>query len=241
MIRLTRHRPADASRRKIVNRAPHAVRDTPRHEMLVGLHVARLGGVAVHAEATRSRVGVGSGHEEALAREARFRLHEPRGLIIHLPRSAERIANDNGDSLLAVVEHEAPRVQLIVDVGGGKGIKPAHDDGADLRRDIACRCPRQQPPRLGVGRVRRQPDNEKNRRKKKFHNKFRQKTRQSHLQNRPVTPALTSVPVIDVLFKRDRSYIYRRSGSLKTFDTSQKRFTLGRSCHPRPTLTDLRG
>lgn len=50
---------------------------------------------------------------------------------------AEQIANDEGEARGSVVQNEAARVELVVNVCGRERDEAAHDVAAEVRRDVA--------------------------------------------------------------------------------------------------------
>ena len=109
-----------------IRRTPHAVRDAAGHKPLVV--VERL----LQREAARSErrgrgVGVRARDHYVFRRDtAGFRNESPR-LHTHAPVEPKQIADDEREFRVAVVEHEAACLQLVVDVLRGKRCEAADD------------------------------------------------------------------------------------------------------------------
>jgi len=69
-------------------------------------------------------------NQDPLGRNFHALLDEPPRLIAHDAVDAQQIADHEGQPGLAVVDHQAPRVQLIVNMPSGKGHEAADDISA---------------------------------------------------------------------------------------------------------------
>jgi hypothetical protein len=78
--------------------------------------------------------------QDVFRRDVRLLLDQPPRLDAHAAVRAEQVADDQGDSCIAVIQHQAARVQLVVDVLSPVRRKAPHDPNAQRRRDVAGRC-----------------------------------------------------------------------------------------------------
>jgi len=148
----------DLRRPQQIQRAAHAVGDAPGHETLVVVEHL-FGNVAVLAEGGSRGVGVGGGNQHVLRRDSRRLLDQPPRLDAHAAVQPEQIADHQRELGLAVVQHEAARVQLVVHVPGRIGREAADHQDAEFGRDVAGRRAGLQ--RRGRRRPQRQAENER--------------------------------------------------------------------------------
>ena len=141
LARLVARRPADPGGLEVVHRAPDRIRDAPGHEPLVVFERRPRLLVAVRAQGAAGAVRVRRRHHHVRARDFRALLHQPRRLVIHRAVGAEQVAHHPREPRLAVVEHQAARVQIVMNVLRREGRKPADDVSADVRCDVARRRP----------------------------------------------------------------------------------------------------
>ena len=117
--------PADPCRLQIVYRPADTVGDAPGEEPLV--LEQRLAPQGRGASGGGGRVRVRRAHQHVARREVGLLADPPPRLVEDLAIDAEIVAHHQGQARLAVVEHQASRVKLIVDVGGLNGAPPADD------------------------------------------------------------------------------------------------------------------
>ncbi len=88
--------------------------------------------------------------EDPFDRDAGVLGREPPGRIEHVSGNAEAVHDDDREARGAIVEHQAARVQFVVDPGRRERRPAADDRPAEWRRDVAGGGAGLQPRRLDV-------------------------------------------------------------------------------------------
>jgi hypothetical protein len=124
--RLGADAPPDLRRLEVAERPADAVGDPPGDERLVVAELAvRLR--RVRPPRARGRVRVGGRHQQVLGRQAGLGGDQPLGLVVHLRLMPTLSHTTTASFVVAVVQHEAAGVQLVVDPLGLRLGKVADD------------------------------------------------------------------------------------------------------------------
>lgn len=125
----------DLRRTQPVHGAFDSVGDPPGDEGLVLVDL--LGELEMFpAQRAGSRMIVDGRDQHVRRRDARLLLDELTSLVAHVVLEAQQVDDHQRKPRLPIVEHKAPRVQLVVDVRGRKRQKTANDRRTQGRRDV---------------------------------------------------------------------------------------------------------
>ena len=133
LVRLPAHAPADFRRSKIV----HGALDTVGNARCEKFCVIRVRVALENADAGRPGVRVCGRNEYMVGGNAGSLPDQFLGRVHHRARDHATIADHDGEARLAIIEHEAARVQLVVNVRGDPVVEVAIDGHAQSRRDVA--------------------------------------------------------------------------------------------------------
>jgi len=139
-----------------VRRAAHAVDDALHDKGAVVLVLRLSGGGRLAADAA-GRMRMHGGNQHVGRRNPDLLFDQAARLGTHARLGAQQIEGHQGELCLAVVEHEAPRVQFIVYVGRQRGDEIADNRPAQRRRNHAGRRASPKPGRRR-GRAQRRSD-----------------------------------------------------------------------------------
>ena len=86
-------------------------------------------------------MGVGAANKHIVGRNTGGFLNQPAGLDAQAAMKSQEVADDERKLRFAVVEYQATRMKLIVNMLRRRGNKSTNDIQSDFRSDNACRRP----------------------------------------------------------------------------------------------------